>query len=435
MTSETVKMPDKLIPVFTGDYRYRGSWGGRGSAKTRTFAKMTAVKGFQFAEAGQTGQILCGREFMNSLDESSFQEIKTAIIQTPWLNDYYECGEKYIRTKNGLVTYTFSGLRHNLDSIKSKSRILLAWIDEAEAVSDKAWMKLIPTVREEGSEIWVTWNRERKDSATHIRFIENQDDDMNIVEMNWRDNPWFPSALEKERLRDKKNRPELYEHIWEGDFLEFVTGAYFVEQLRKAKDEHRVTQLPTLDSKPCMTFWDIGSSDGCAIWVMQKVEEQYRLINFYEAWGQPYSHAVAWLKSLGLIWEEMYLPHDADHNRQGQVNNKSPKQMLEELMPAADWEIVPRIAQINWGIQQTRDAFPLLSFDKERCHDGLEHLKAYRRKWSENEKRWLDKPDKSEGHSEAADALRQFAQAYANGQLNVKKLWNKPLIYDNAGII
>lgn len=435
MTAATIKIPDKLIPVFEGEYRYRGSYGGRGSAKTRTFALMTAVKGYQFAEAGMTGQILCAREFMNSLDESSFQEIKTAILQTPWLNEYYDCGEKYIRTKNGLVNYTFSGLRHSLDSIKSKSRILLAWVDEAEPVSDKAWMKLIPTVREEGSEIWVTWNPERKDSATHKRFRINQDDDMKIIEMNWQDNPWFPNALKRERERDKKNTPEVYEHIWEGEFLEYITGAYFVEQLRTATDEHRITRLPKLDSQPCWTFWDIGNSDGCAVWVMQKIGQEYRLIEFYEAWGKPYSHVVSWLKSLNLVWETMYLPHDASHERQGKMNNKSPQQMLEELMPSADWEIVPRIAQISWGIQQTRDAFPLMWFDKDRCSNGIDHLKAYRRKWSDNEKRWMEKPDKSEGHSEAADALRQFAQAYANGQLNVSNGWGKTLDYDNAGII
>lgn len=429
-----LELPPKLRPVFQGEYRYRGSYGGRGSAKTRTFALMTAVKGYIFAEAGNTGQILCGREFMNSLDDSSFQEVKSAIMSTDWLNDYYECGEKYIRTKNGLINYTFAGLRHNLDSIKSKSRILLAWVDEAEAVSETAWMKLIPTVREDNSEIWVTWNPEKKDSATHQRFRENIDDDMNIVEMNWRDNPWFPKSLEKERLRDKKQRPELYEHIWEGAFLEYVTGSYFAEQLRAAKDENRITNLPTLDSHPCMTFWDIGNSDGTAIWVVQRIGKEYRLINFYEDWNKPYSHAVKWLQSLNLVWGEMYLPHDADHKRQGKNDNKSPKEMLEELLPGVDWEIVPRIADITWGIQQTRDIFPMLWFDKDKTSKGVDHLTAYRRRWSESTHRWLDKPDKSEGHSEAADALRQLAQAYTNGQLDVST-WGDDLEYNTEYVV
>jgi phage terminase large subunit len=85
----------------------------------------------------------------------------------------YEVGEKYIRTKDRRIEFAFIGLRHNLDSVKSKAQILLLWVDEAEPVSEKAWSKAIPTVREEGAEIWVTWNPERKNSATHKRFREN----------------------------------------------------------------------------------------------------------------------------------------------------------------------------------------------------------------------------------------------------------------------
>ena len=167
MTTATIELPPKLVPVFSGEARYRGSYGGRGSAKTRSFALMTAVKGYQFGMAGTHGQILCAREHLNSLDESSMEEIKTAIRSVPWLDNYYDIGEKYIRSKDGNVKYTFAGLRHNLDSIKSKARILLCWIDEAEPVTEEAWRKLIPTIREEGSEIWVTWNPESKRSATN----------------------------------------------------------------------------------------------------------------------------------------------------------------------------------------------------------------------------------------------------------------------------
>ena len=108
--------------------------------------------------------------------------------QTSWLNAVYECGERFIRTKDRLVEFKFAGLRHNIDSIKSKSRILLCWADEAEPVSAVAWQKLIPTVREEGSEIWLTWNPESNRSATHKRFRESPPEGARIVEMNYRDN-------------------------------------------------------------------------------------------------------------------------------------------------------------------------------------------------------------------------------------------------------
>ncbi|MEY0282156.1 PBSX family phage terminase large subunit [Providencia rettgeri] len=221
MTVARIEIPPKLIPAFEGNYRYRCSHGGRGSAKTRTFALMTAIRGYMAAMNGQSGVILCAREYMNSLEESSMEEVKQAIRSVPWLNDFYELGEKYIRTKCRSVSYVFAGLRHNLDSIKSKARILIAWVDEAESVSEIAWTKLAPTVREAGSEIWVTWNPERDSSATDKRFRKNPPDNAIIVEMNYDDNPWFPSVLEEERLNDQARLDAAtYAWIWEGAYLE-----------------------------------------------------------------------------------------------------------------------------------------------------------------------------------------------------------------------
>lgn len=221
MTVARIEIPPKLIPAFEGNYRYRCSHGGRGSAKTRTFALMTAIRGYMAAMNGQSGVILCAREYMNSLEESSMEEVKQAIRSVPWLNDFYELGEKYIRTKCRSVNYVFAGLRHNLDSIKSKARILIAWVDEAESVSEIAWTKLTPTVREAGSEIWVTWNPERDGSATDKRFRKNPPDNSVVVEMNYGDNPWFPSVLEEERLSDQERLDSAtYAWIWEGAYLE-----------------------------------------------------------------------------------------------------------------------------------------------------------------------------------------------------------------------
>lgn len=217
-----LQIPAKLAPLFTAtDKRYRCSHGGRGSAKTRTFALMTAVKAYQSANNGESGVILCAREFMNSLEESSMEEVKQAIRSVPWLAANFDIGEKYIRTLDRNVSYVFCGLRHNLDSIKSKARILLCWVDEAETVSETAWQKLDPTVRESGSEIWVTWNPEKDGSATDKRFRKQPDDDTIVVEMNYTDNPWFPDVLEKVRRRDRKNLDDqTYAWIWEGAYLE-----------------------------------------------------------------------------------------------------------------------------------------------------------------------------------------------------------------------
>lgn len=230
---KSVQLPlaPKAVPVFSGEARYRVLHGGRGSSKTRAAALMTAVDGYRFGRSGIGGILLCGREHLNSLEESSMQEVKEAIRSVSWLDDYYEIGEKFIRSKDRRINYAFTGLRHNIDTLKSKARILRAWIDEAERVSESAWRTLLPTVRAEGdwwqSEIWVTYNPEDPESATHRRFRANPSEHSKIAEMNWRDNPWFPEVLNRERLEDKKFRPETYDHVWEGDFLTLTEAQVF----------------------------------------------------------------------------------------------------------------------------------------------------------------------------------------------------------------
>ncbi|MCC4613655.1 PBSX family phage terminase large subunit [Xanthomonas campestris pv. esculenti] len=228
-----IELPAKLIPVFTGDARYRGAHGGRGSAKTRSFALMSAVRGYALAQAGRSGAILCGREFMNSLEDSSMEEVKQAIRSVPWLDAHYDIGEKYIRTRDKRISYLFSGLRHNLDSIKSKARVHLAWIDEAENVSATAWQKLVPTVREPGSEIWVTWNPEKDGSPTDKRFRKATPARSRIVQMNYTDNPWFPPELEEERQNDLRLLDDdTYQYIWDGAYQKRSKAQIFADKFR-----------------------------------------------------------------------------------------------------------------------------------------------------------------------------------------------------------
>lgn len=240
MSTARIELPPKLIPVFSGPARYRGAHGGRGSGKTRSFAMMTAVRAYMFAEAGVSGVILSAREYMNSLEESSMEEIKQAIRSVPWLNSYFDIGEKYIRTKNRRVSYVFAGLRHNLDSIKSKARILIAWVDEAESVSEVAWQKLTPTVREANSEIWVTWNPEKDGSPTDKRYRKTPPPESKIVELNYTDNPWFPEVLEQERQTDRgRLDDQTYAWMWEGAYREnseaqILSGKYRVAEFELA---------------------------------------------------------------------------------------------------------------------------------------------------------------------------------------------------------
>ncbi|ARP53664.1 phage terminase [Alcaligenes faecalis] len=237
---------------------------------------MTAVRAYMFAEAGVSGVILSAREYMNSLEESSMEEIKQAIRSIPWLDAYFDIGEKYIRTKNRRVSYAFCGLRHNLDSIKSKARILIAWIDEAENVSKIAWQKLTPTVREAGSEIWVTWNPEKNGSPTDDRFRKSPPTGAKIVELNYTDNPWFPPELEQERLDDRDRLDDqTYAWIWDGAYRENSEAQILSGKYRVAEFD-----LPEFDGPYFGIDW--GFSQDPTAGVRLAIQDQ-RLYVEYEA--------------------------------------------------------------------------------------------------------------------------------------------------------
>lgn len=229
---------DQIRRNFARPAKTRVFHGGRGGGKTKALALRSAARVYQLAEANVTGVFLCAREFMESLDDSSMAEIKDAIKEVPWLNDYFDIGETYIRTKNRRIKYVFRGLRHNIDSLKSLANIVGCWVDEAENVSERAWSKLIPTIRSEGdgwqAELWLSYNPESPESATHKRFRENPPKDCIVTEINYYDNPWFPKILDAARLHDQKIKPEVYDHIWNGKFLtltdaQILNGKYTIQ--------------------------------------------------------------------------------------------------------------------------------------------------------------------------------------------------------------
>lgn len=320
MTAVQVALPEKLKGLFVGPADVRASYGGRGSAKTRSFALMTAVRGYMFGMQGVSGIILCARQFMNSLMDSSLEEVKRAIQAEPWLESYYEIGEKYIRSKDGRISYAFAGLDRSIDSIKSTGRLLLCWVDEAEPVTDEAWQTLIPTLREEGTdwnaELWVTWNPKRKNAAVEARFRNSADPLIRSVEMNWRDNPKFPAKLERDRQRDLKNNPEAYDHIWEGGYVKLIAGAYYGPHLLAARKENRIGNV---SADPLMTkhlFADIGGTgaraDAFTFWGGQLIGKEIRVLDYYERVGQPIGAHLEWMRANGYTPgnAQIWLPHD-----------------------------------------------------------------------------------------------------------------------------
>ena len=413
--SVRVEIPPKLVPVFDGEARYRGAYGGRGSGKTRTFALMTAIRGYAWGMSGEEGQILCAREHLNSLDESSLEEVKAAIRSEPWLNAYYEIGEKFIRSKDGRIRYVFAGLRRNVDSIKSKARVLLCWVDEAETVTEEAWRKLIPTIREEGSEIWVTWNPESKHGATNIRFREDPPEGAKIARINWQDNPWFPSTLEAERLEDQEKRPHLYDHVWEGDYATAFEGAYYAAALRQADKEGRIGRVAADPLMTARLFFDIGGTgakaDAAAIWVAQFIGKEVRVLDYYEAVGQPLSAHIEWMKSRGYEPSKagVWLPHDGDTN--DRIHDVSYASYLRSAGYSVT--VVPNQGKgaARMRIEALRRLFPSMWFNDETTEAGREALAWYHEK--RDEARNIGLGPEHDWASHGADAAGLMAVVHA----------------------
>jgi hypothetical protein len=241
------------------------------------------------------------------------------------------------------------------------------------------------------------------------------------IRISLRQRAWYCATRLADFTDDEQKMWQEYPSTPEEPFKVSAEGTYYAKQIAAARKTGRFKpHIPVLPGVPCFSFWDIGHSDGTAIWVLQELDREWRAVRFKEAWGEPYSFFAQWLQGLGLTWAIHFLPHDAAHVRQGETSNKSPQQMLQDLMPGHRFDIVPRIEDVNWGIQQTRNVFPMLWFDETECKDGIIHLESYRRKWNQQQMTWGHEPDKTGGHSEAADALRQFAQAKEGGLINVR---------------
>lgn len=392
MATAQIDIPDKLIPVFDGPADVRGAYGGRGSAKTRSFAKMLAVRGYIYGTTGTRGLLLCARQFMNSLADSSLEELKRAIEDEPFLKSYYDIGQNYIKSLDGRIEFAFVGLDRNIASVKSKGRILICWIDEAEPVTDEALNTLIPTLREEGTdwnaELWVTWNSKRKKAAVEKRFRFSADPLVKVVMLNFTDNPKFPAKLERERLRDLEERPDQYPHIWEGDYVGVVEGAYYAKSIIKAKADGRIGRV---GPDPLMTyraFCDIGGTgqraDAFTIWVAQFIGKECRVLKYYEAVGQPAESHMNWLRENGYTGSNttIWLPHDGD--TQDKVIDVSYRKAFESALYAV--EVVPNQGKgaAMMRVRAGQRAFPSMWIDADGCESGLEAIGWYHEKRDEN---------------------------------------------------
>ena len=416
MTTEKIELPKKLVTLFDGPADVRAAWGGRGSGKTRSFATMTAVTGYRFGMRGIRGIILCARKFQNSLADSSLEEIKRAIAEYPFLQDYYVIGETYVRSKDGRITYAFSGLDRNIASIKSKGRLLLCWVDEAEPVTSHAWNTLIPTLREEGdgwnTELWVTWNPLRKDAPVEKRFRQCLNPRIKGVELNWRDNPKFPDVLNRARIDDFENRPEHYDHIWEGGFVAQIDGAYFAKDLALAKAEGRIGNVAIDPLMTVQAFFDIGGTgakaDATAIWIAQFIGREIRVLDYYEAQGQPLSAHINWLREKGYGKAKITLPHDGA--TKDRVHDVSFESALQQA--GFEVEIIPNQGKgaARARIEAARRLFASIWFHEKTTGAGRDALGWYHEK--RDDKRDIGLGPEHDWASHGADAFGLMCVAY-----------------------
>ena len=213
-------MPEKIRWVMKRPSRYKVLDGGRGAAKSYSFANCAVARACQ-----EKVRFLCTRETQNSIKDSVHRLISDR-IQASGLGELFTIRNETIESKSG-SQFFFKGLHHNISEIKSMEGIDVVWVEEAERVSSDSWDTLIPTIRKENSEIWVSFNPESKDSATYKRFIENPPPDCRRAHLTFRDNKYFPEVLRREMEYDKRVDPEKYQHIWEGKIKKYAEDLIF----------------------------------------------------------------------------------------------------------------------------------------------------------------------------------------------------------------
>lgn len=378
--------------------RYKALYGGRGSAKSHSVARALLVIGMQ-----KPTRIVCAREIQKSIKDS-VHKLLADIIRQHSLTGFYEIQETIIKGRNG-TEFVFRGLKHNTRDLKSLEGADIAWIEEAENVSDGSYEILIPTIRKEGSEIWATFNVKNITDPTYRRFITEAGDDTIAKKVSWRDNPFFPEVLKKEMDKLERSDHDAYLHIWEGEPDTRRSGAVYAKQLAKARSEGRITKVPYDPSSEVFTAWDLGFGDATSIWWLQFVGRELRWVDFYENDGEQLDHYARIVKEKPYNYSTHFLPHDGGH---GNIRGDSCSRQLASL--GLKNQVLQRETDINPGIELLRQTIAYSVFDSEKCKDGIHALENYGYEWDEERGVFKSKP-RHDWSSHAASAARYAAIA------------------------
>jgi len=385
-----IETPRVFAPLLK-PARYKGAYGGRGSGKSWFFA--TLLIEACLAAPGENGGIgmraVCIREVQKSLKESSKRLIED-VLQRYGLGESsgFKVFSDVIQTPgDGIII--FQGMQdHTAESIKSMEGFSRAWVEEAQTLSERSLQLLRPTIRVPGSELWFSWNpRRRTDPVDVMLRGPNPPTDSIVVRANWRENPYFPEVLEQERLDCMRADPEQYGHIWEGEYVSVSSGAYYAKALAEARSQGRIGRVA---ADPLMTirlFWDIGGTgaraDACAIWAVQIIGKEIRVLDYYEAVGQPLAAHLEWMRIRGYTPEraQIWLPHDgAQHDKVYAVSYESALRQAGYYVT-----VVPNQGSgaARQRIEAVRRWLPSCWFNEETTSAGLDALGWYHEKWDE----------------------------------------------------
>ena len=386
------QFPMKLKCLFDKS-RYKVLFGGRGGAKSWGIARALLILG-----AKDQLRILCAREFMTSMKDS-VHKLLSDQIDDLGMSSFYEITQASIRGKNG-TEFSFVGLKNNTANVKSFEGVDICWVEEAQTVSKRSWDILIPTIRKEGSEVWISFNPELETDETYQRFVVHAPNNAIVQKINWSDNPWFPEVLDLERRALKERDIEAYNNVWEGIPRQTVDGAIFAKEVTMAELEGRICNVPYDMSKPVHAVFDLGWADSTAIWFLQFVGQETRLIRYLEDSQQTMSYYMAKLQSFGYVYDTIWLPHDAKAKSLG--TGKS----IEEIVRSTGYkvQILDRVP-VNDSINAARTIFNKCYFDRQNTEEGLQCLRHYRYDVDPETKMFSAKPLHDE-YSHGADAFR-----------------------------
>lgn len=411
MTSQKAVFPEKLQCLFFPEKkRYRVLYGGRGGAKSWGIARALLIKG-----AERPLRILCAREYQTSLRDSVHKLLGDQIESLGMLG-FYDITQTSIVGKNG-TEFFFVGLKNNVSNIKSFEGVDICWVEEAQTVSRMSWNVLIPTIRKQDSEIWISFNPELESDETYQRFVLNPPKDSLVQKINWSDNPWFPDTLRIEKDSLKARDPSSYAMVWEGICRQTVDGAIFAQEMQQAELDNRITRVAYDPSKPVHAVFDLGWSDNTAIWFVQFVGMETRLIRYIEDSQKTITHYLALMQTFGYVYDTLWLPHDAQNKTLAAAGRS-----IEEIVRGMGFKtrILDRVPVLD-SINAARTIFANCWFDRENAADGLMCLRHYRYEVDPETGQFSRNPLHDQ-YSHGADAFRYIGLMIQDTKKPVRKV-------------